>query len=232
MAVIQGVLIQCLLQSQCCSSISGSQVEVVCSKSSSSRVVSQCRAALLRTGPAALVGLVPWRRWLHMPAGAASRAQSHAAAGSPDLCLLPVMRCFPVFAGTSSAMTAVTPRPLSRSRRSSSPSSARPAGENCCTRVGGARGGRGGAWGVTDWFWTHLAGAADISQEQACVLAAVPNSNCRSVCWRMQHCGWLTVVCLCCCLCSFVSDVDMRHKVNTFILKNPPENKLSKEEKR
>jgi hypothetical protein len=29
-----------------------------------------------------------------------------------------------------------------------------------------------------------------------------------------------------------VSDVDMRHKVNTFILKNPPENKLSKEEKR
>lgn len=32
--------------------------------------------------------------------------------------------------------------------------------------------------------------------------------------------------------CSFVSDVDMRHKVNTFILKNPPENKLSKEERR
>jgi hypothetical protein len=31
---------------------------------------------------------------------------------------------------------------------------------------------------------------------------------------------------------SFVSDVDMRHKVNTFILKNPPENKLTKEEKR
>jgi translation initiation factor 5 len=29
-----------------------------------------------------------------------------------------------------------------------------------------------------------------------------------------------------------VSDVDMRHKVNTFILKNPPENKLSKEERR
>ncbi len=35
-----------------------------------------------------------------------------------------------------------------------------------------------------------------------------------------------------CKACGFVSDVDMRHKVNTFILKNPPENKLSKEEKR
>jgi len=29
-----------------------------------------------------------------------------------------------------------------------------------------------------------------------------------------------------------VSDVDMRHKLNTFIVKNPPENKLSKEERR
>jgi translation initiation factor 5 len=35
-----------------------------------------------------------------------------------------------------------------------------------------------------------------------------------------------------CKACGFLSDVDMRHKVNTFILKNPPENKLSKEEKR
>jgi translation initiation factor 5 len=35
-----------------------------------------------------------------------------------------------------------------------------------------------------------------------------------------------------CKACGFVSDVDMRHKVNTFILKNPPENKLSKEERR
>lgn len=26
--------------------------------------------------------------------------------------------------------------------------------------------------------------------------------------------------------------MDMRHKLNTFILKNPPENKLSKEERR
>nr|BAU61600.1 eukaryotic translation initiation factor 5 [Gonium pectorale] len=33
-----------------------------------------------------------------------------------------------------------------------------------------------------------------------------------------------------CKACGFVSDVDPRHKLNTFILKNPPENKLKKEE--
>ena len=32
--------------------------------------------------------------------------------------------------------------------------------------------------------------------------------------------------------CGYVSDVDPRHKLNTFILKNPPENKMSKEEKK
>jgi translation initiation factor 5 len=35
-----------------------------------------------------------------------------------------------------------------------------------------------------------------------------------------------------CKACGAVSDVDPRHKLNTFILKNPPENKLSKEEKK
>mmetsp|Transcript_23277 Transcript_23277/g.59488 ORF Transcript_23277/g.59488 Transcript_23277/m.59488 type:complete len:461 (-) Transcript_23277:425-1807(-) len=35
-----------------------------------------------------------------------------------------------------------------------------------------------------------------------------------------------------CKACGFVSDVDPRHKLNTFILKNPPENKMSKEEKK
>lgn len=35
-----------------------------------------------------------------------------------------------------------------------------------------------------------------------------------------------------CKACGFVSDVDAGLKLNTFILKNPPDNKLSKEEKK
>lgn len=35
-----------------------------------------------------------------------------------------------------------------------------------------------------------------------------------------------------CKACGFVSDVDARHKLNTFILKNPPEEKMSKAEKK
>lgn len=35
-----------------------------------------------------------------------------------------------------------------------------------------------------------------------------------------------------CKACGFVSDIDPRHKLNTFILKNPPENKMTKEEKK
>jgi translation initiation factor 5 len=35
-----------------------------------------------------------------------------------------------------------------------------------------------------------------------------------------------------CKACGFVSDVDPRHKLNSYIIKNPPEDKLSKEEKR
>ncbi len=32
--------------------------------------------------------------------------------------------------------------------------------------------------------------------------------------------------------CGAISDIDPRHKLNTFILKNPPENKMTKEEKK
>lgn len=35
-----------------------------------------------------------------------------------------------------------------------------------------------------------------------------------------------------CKACGHVSMVDMKHKMNNYILKNPPENKLSKEEKK
>mmetsp|Transcript_8874 Transcript_8874/g.15368 ORF Transcript_8874/g.15368 Transcript_8874/m.15368 type:complete len:467 (-) Transcript_8874:612-2012(-) len=35
-----------------------------------------------------------------------------------------------------------------------------------------------------------------------------------------------------CKACGFLSDIDPRHKLNTFIIKNPPENKLGKEEKK
>ena len=35
-----------------------------------------------------------------------------------------------------------------------------------------------------------------------------------------------------CKACGFVSDVDMRHRLNTYILKNPPEEKVSKAEKK
>lgn len=37
---------------------------------------------------------------------------------------------------------------------------------------------------------------------------------------------------LLCKACGSVSEVDMRHRLNTYILKNPPEEKLSKEEKK
>ena len=37
---------------------------------------------------------------------------------------------------------------------------------------------------------------------------------------------------LVCKACGFVSEVDMRHRLNTYILKNPPEDKLSKAEKK
>ena len=32
--------------------------------------------------------------------------------------------------------------------------------------------------------------------------------------------------------CGATSDVDMRHRLNTYIIKNPPEDKISKAEKR
>ena len=35
-----------------------------------------------------------------------------------------------------------------------------------------------------------------------------------------------------CKACGSVSDVDMRHRLNTYILKNPPEDKISKAEKK
>ncbi len=35
-----------------------------------------------------------------------------------------------------------------------------------------------------------------------------------------------------CKACGAVSDVDMRHRLNTYILKNPPEDKISKAEKK
>ena len=35
-----------------------------------------------------------------------------------------------------------------------------------------------------------------------------------------------------CKACGAISEVDPRHKLNAFIIKNPPENKMSKEEKR
>jgi hypothetical protein len=35
-----------------------------------------------------------------------------------------------------------------------------------------------------------------------------------------------------CKACGAVSDVDMRHRLNTYILKNPPEEKVSKAEKK
>ena len=35
-----------------------------------------------------------------------------------------------------------------------------------------------------------------------------------------------------CKACGSVSDVDMRHRLNTYILKNPPEEKVSKAEKK
>jgi len=35
-----------------------------------------------------------------------------------------------------------------------------------------------------------------------------------------------------CKACGFVSDVDPRLRLNPFVVKNPPENKISKEEKK